>query len=97
MIFVNSILTIYTWGIVCILLFFLYAIARFYEQKSGRRSFYWAFFIPMALFALAAIRYVWLAPAIAGDVWADLLHFVGGITLSSLGFFLLKLMVGGRT
>ena len=51
----------------------------------------------MALFALAAIRYVWLAPAIAGDVWADLLHFVGGVTLSSLGFFLLKLMVGGRT
>lgn len=97
MTFVNSILTIYTWGIVCILLFFLYAIARFYEKKSGRRSFYWTFFIPMTLFALAAVRYVWLAPAIAGDVWGDLLYFVGGVTLSGSGFFLLRLMVGGRT
>ena len=94
---VNSILTLYIWGIVCILLFFLYEIARFYEKKSGRRSFFWAFFIPMGLFALAAIRYVFLSPTIAGDFWGDLMRFVGGVMLGGFGFFLLKLMVGGRS
>jgi hypothetical protein len=93
---VNSILTIYTWGMVCILLFFLYAIARFYERKSGRHSYFWAFLIPVILFGLAAFRYVYLAPAIAGDPWGDLMRFVGGITLGGFGFFLLRLMVGGR-
>jgi hypothetical protein len=94
---VNNLLTIYTWGTVCVLLFFLYAIARFYEKKSGRHSYFWAFLIPIILFALAAVRYVYLAPAIAGDSWGDLMRFVGGITLGGVGFFLLKLMVGGRT
>ena len=93
---VNSILTIYAWGIASILLFFLFSIARFYERKSGRRSFYWAFLVPIVLFALAAFRYVYLSPAIAGDFWGDMLYFVGGITVGGLGFYLLKLMVGGR-
>ena len=93
---VNSILTVYTWGVVCILLYFLFAIARFYERKSGRRSFFLAFFAPMALFALAAIRYVFIAPAIVGDVWGDIMRLVGGITLGGFGFFLLRLMIGNR-
>ena len=93
---VNSILTIYTWGIVSILLFFLFSIARFYEKKSGRRSYFWAFLVPIVLFALATFRYIYLAPAIAGDFWGDFLRFVGGVTLGGFGFFLLKLMVGGR-
>jgi hypothetical protein len=94
---VSSILTIYTWGIVCIILFFLLAIARFYENKSGRRSFYILFLIPISLFAVAAIRYILLTPNIVGDFWGDLMRGIAGITLGGTGFFLLKLMLGGRS
>ncbi len=80
------------------LLYFLFSIARFYEEKSGRRSFYMLFLIPMGLFALAAIRYVMLpAPDITGDVWGDLMRCIGGITLGISGGFLLRLMIGGRS
>ena len=94
---VGIILTIYIWGVVCILLFFLFAIGRFYQQKSGRRSYYPSFFIPIALFALAAIRYTFLAPAIVGDVWGDVMRFLGGVVVGGFGLFLLRLMIGGRS
>lgn len=95
--FVNNILTFYTWGGVCILLFFLFSIARFYERKSGRRSFYLSFFVPIILFALAAIRYIFLTPAIVGDFLGDMMRFLGGVILGGFGLFLLKLMTGGRS
>lgn len=94
---VSSILTIYIWAAVCILLFFLYVIGRFYQKKSGRRSYYPSFFVPIALFALAAIRYAFLAPTIVGDLWGDILRFVGGLVVGGFGFFLLRLMIGGRS
>lgn len=95
--FVNIVLTIYSWTIACILVLFLFFIARFYEKKSGRRSFFWAFLVPPVLFAIAAVRYMLLSPAIAGDVWGDLLRFFGGGILIGFGFFLFRLMVGSRT
>jgi len=94
---VGGILTIYIWRVVCVLLFFLFVIGRFYQQKSGRRSYYPSFFIPIALFALAAIRYTFLAPAIVGDVWGDVMRFLGGVVIGGFGLFLLRLMIGGRS
>jgi hypothetical protein len=93
---ISGILTIYSWGVICTLLFFLFAIGRFYEEKSGQRSFYRLFLIPIGLFAVAAVEYVRLAPTIAGDFWGDLLRFVGGVILAGAGLFLLRLMIGGR-
>jgi len=94
---VNRILAIYIWGVVCILLFFLFAIARFYEQKSGCRSFYSSFLMPIVLFAAAAIRYTFLPPTVFGDVWGDLMRFVASVIVGGFGFFLLRLMMGGRS
>ncbi len=96
MIVLNSILTVYTWGIVCIILYFLFLIGRFYEQKSGRRSFYRVVFIPLILFALTGLRYAWLASVVSGDWWGDMMRFVAGVTLGSFGIFLLRLMTGDR-
>ncbi|NJN94394.1 MAG: hypothetical protein HC875_10025 [Anaerolineales bacterium] len=93
---VSSILTIYIWAAVCILLFFCISLAVFIK-KSGRRSYYPSFFVPIALFALAAIRYAFLAPTIVGDLWGDILRFVGGLVVGGFGFFLLRLMIGGRS
>ncbi len=94
---IGTILTIYIWGIVCGLLYFLFAIARFYQRKSGRRSYYQAFLVAAALFALMALRYAFVAPAITGDLWGDLLLFIGGLIVGGFGLFLLRLMIGGRS
>ncbi len=94
---VNTLLTIYTWVVVCILLFFLFNIALFYERKSGRSSFYLSFFGPIILFALAAVRYVYIRPDIVGDLWGDMMRFGGGVILGVFGIFLLRLMTGGRS
>jgi hypothetical protein len=93
---ITSFLTYYTWGAVCVLLFFLFAIAQFYERKSGHRSYYAAFLVSIALFAIAAVRYAPLAPNITGDLWGDILRFFGGLILGVFGLLLLKYMMGGR-
>lgn len=94
---VTGLLTIYIWAIVCVLLFFLFAIARFYQQKSGRQSFYASFVVPIILFAAAAIRYAFLGPMIIGDLWGDVMRFLGGVFVVGFGLFLLRLMIGGRS
>jgi len=93
---ISSVLTVYIWVVVCLLLLFLFAIAKFYEEKSGQRSYYQLFLIPVALFAFAAARYAMVGSNIVGDFWGDLLRCIGGIALGVTGFFLLRLMIGGR-
>ncbi len=94
---ISSVLTVYNWGLVCILIFFLFTVARFYEQKSGRRTYYMLFLIPIILFAIAAVRYASLAPNIVGDLGGDLMRCIGGVVLGGVGLFLLRLMIGGRS
>ncbi len=91
----GSILTLYTWGGISILLFFLFAIARFFERKSSRKSFYQLFLLPVLFFVGGALRYIW-AGDFAGDPLADLGRGIGGALVCSLGYFLLDLMTGGR-
>lgn len=92
----NSALTIYNWGVICFLLGFLFLIAHFYERKSGRKSYYQYFLVPILLFALSAILYARSGPLIVGQLIADLSRLLGGIVLLVLGFSLLRLMTGGR-
>ena len=94
---VNTALTYYTWGVVCIIVFVLFTIARFYEEKSGRRTYYVLFLIPIILFAIAAFIYAPLSPQIVGNFWGDLLRCLGGVILGGTGVYLLRLMIGGRS
>ncbi len=91
----SNILTLYTWGNVSILLFFLFAIARFFERKSSRQSYYPLFLLPMLLFMGSALRYFFIGDFV-GDPLADLSRAVGGAMVCGLGYFLLNLMTGGR-
>ena len=91
----GSILTLYTWGGISILLFFLFAIARFFDRKSSRQSFYQLFLLPAVLFIGGALRYC-LVGDFVGDPLADLGRAIGGALVCALGYFLLKLMTGGR-
>lgn len=91
----RNILAVYTWGGVSVLLFFLFAIARFFERKSSRKSFYPLFLLPIFLFLGSVVRYVAI-DGFVGDPWGDLGRVIGGILVCSLGYFLLRLMTGGR-
>jgi hypothetical protein len=91
----GSILTLYTWGGVSILLFFLFAIARFFERKSSRQSLYQFFLVPVVFFMGSAVSYA-LVGDFMGDPLADLGRVIAGTAVIGLGYFLLHLMTGGR-
>ncbi len=91
----GTILTLYTWGGVSILLFFLFAIARFFERKSSRQSYYQFFLLPIVFFLSSALSYAF-AGDFMGNPLADLGRVIGGATVIGLGYFLLHLMTGGR-
>jgi len=91
----GSILTLYTWGGISILLYFLFAIARFFERKSSRQSLYQLFLLPVVFFMGSALRYAF-AGDFVGDPLADLGRVIGGAVVIGLGYFLLQLMTGGR-
>jgi hypothetical protein len=91
----GNVLTLFTWGGVSVLLFFLFAIARFFERKSSRNSYYPLFLFPVALFLGSAVRYI-ITDDFVGDPWADLGRVLGGVLVCGLGIFLLNLMTGGR-
>ena len=97
-----SILTLCPWVLIAALVFFLILIARFYEKKyaelhrsvPGQETYYFLFSIPLALFLLAAGRYM-LSRDFAGNVLADMALFGGGILLAALAYRLQHLMTGG--
>ena len=91
----GNILTLFTWGGVSVLLLFLFAIARFFERKSSRSSYYPLFLFPIVLFMGSALRYI-ITDDFVGDLWADLGRILGGVMVCGLGIFLLNLMTGGR-
>ena len=92
---IENILTLFTWGGVSVLLLFLFAIARFFERKSSRSSYYPLFLFPIVLFLGSAIRYI-TTDDFVGDPWADLGRVLGGVMVCGLGIFLLNLMTGDR-
>ena len=64
----GNILTLFTWGGVSVLLFFLFGIARFFERKSSRSSYYPLFLFPIVLFLGSAIRYAITDETYIGDI-----------------------------
>ncbi len=91
----GSLLTLYSWAGISILLYFLFAIARFYERKSSRQSLYQLFVLPAVFFIGSALSYS-LVGDFVGDPLADLGRAIGGALVCGLGYFLLRLMTGGR-
>jgi hypothetical protein len=91
----GNLLALYTWGGVSALLFFLFVIARFFERKSGRKSYYPLFLLPIVLFLGSVVRYVSVG-GFVGDAWGDLGRVIGGLLVCGLGYSLLHLMTGGR-
>jgi hypothetical protein len=92
----SGVLTLYNWAIVAMLLAFQFLIARFYEKKSGQRSYYVFFIVPAFLFLIAAAWNIVKDGDLAGNVVGDGLLFLGGGILVGLSTFLFRLMMGGK-
>jgi len=91
-----KLLTLFIWSGVAILLLLINRIARFYQLTTGVRSHHRLFFVPMVLFYAGVGRYILINSGFAGDVLGDIFFFLGGISLSTIGYHLLRLMTGGR-
>ncbi len=92
---VHQFLTIYAWFGLGALLLQLMLIARFYERLSGKRTYYRFFAVPVLAFTAATVRQAQL-DQVAGDAWADLGLFVGGVSLGALCIHVYRLMTSGR-
>lgn len=98
-------LTLYSWIMGSILLFFLFRIARFFslrhQQKKGSshsNNLYMFLLVPIAFFIAAAIIYATTdASNIVGVTNADTLRLLGGVIVISVGISLLNTMVGGKS
>ncbi len=87
--------TIISWFAVAILLTILLLIARFYENVSGERTYFWLFGAPIVLWGVASARYAFLGQ-VSGDPLGDGLWLVGGLLLAGLCIYLYNLMTAGR-
>ena len=99
-----QILTLYSWGAVCVLLFFLFGIAQFFEQRlsetnseRNRQRYYPYFIAPIVLFALSTILYIFSDQVLVGNLWADLLRIIGSGVFAYAGYSLLNTMLGGKS
>ena len=92
----NGALSLYIWVGLTALMIFLYRIARFYQTTSGRRSYYQLFLVPIVLLLIGGVRYASLG-ILVGDGLGDGLMVMGGLSLIGLGYYMLRLMTGGRS
>jgi hypothetical protein len=85
-----------TWAEIGFLTFVLWRIARFYEQSSGQRAYSHLFLPPLLLLPAGAAYYIAFDVDFVGSIPADLLLFLGGISLVIATTLLGQIMVGER-
>lgn len=100
----SQIFLVYSWTIICLLLFFLLGIAQFFEQRLSEKHaerppvrFYPLFIIPIIFFAASALMYLFGPALVVGLFWADALRIIGTIVFVYAGYLLVSTMVGGKT
>ncbi len=91
---IKTVLAIYSWAIVGLLLVFLWRIAYFYERASGQQVRYYSFLLPVLLLAAGAIWYLVSSIEFIGSPIGDLFLFGGGVLICLFGFRLQELMTG---
>jgi hypothetical protein len=93
---IQTVLTVYAWAVIGILIVFLGRIAYFYAKTSGQRVGYYFLVFPALLLAAGAIWYLVSDQAFIGQPVGDLLLFAGGLLLCLFGARLQELMTGER-
>jgi len=93
---VKTALTVYAWIVVGVLLFFLWRIAAFYEQASGKRVGIRFLALPAVLMAAGVAWYILHHIDFVGQPVGDLLLFAGGSLLFLFSTRLVRLMTGEK-
>lgn len=85
----QEIIEIYAWIAASFLMFFITAIAIFYEKKFGVKTFYYLYFVPIiVLFAAAAELYPY------NRILHESIEFLGSFGSFIASFYLYRKMVG---
>jgi hypothetical protein len=93
---IKTVLTIYSWAGIGMLIVFLWRIAYFYAKTSGHRVGHNFLILPGLLLAAGAVYYLRRGGEFTGQPTGDLLLFSGGGLLCLFGFRLQELMTGER-
>ncbi len=101
----SQVLTIYAWIVTGGLVYFLFAIARFFHQRrqqkaspTGAYPIHGWLIVAIAAFLAAAGFYVGAGGvAVVGLPLADLLRIIGGAIVIFVGLSLMNSMIGGRS
>ncbi len=82
-------LNIYSWAMASVIMIILGAIARFYQQKFGIRTFYFLYFIPILIFFISLMQ---IFPAFSLN--EELIEFAGSMISFIACYSLYNKMVG---
>jgi energy-converting hydrogenase Eha subunit A len=91
----HQLLTVLSWFLLAVLIFFLILIGRLYQKIEGKRTYYAAFAPPVVLLGVATARYAYLNQ-LGGDLFADLLWAVGGVWCAMLSLYLNRLLLPSK-
>ncbi len=92
----EALLELLSWVLFCLILITVMYIARFYEKKSGQRTFYQFYPLAVFLFLVAALIYVGKGNKFVGDFRGDIFFSLGGLLTAALTAYLFELMMGKR-
>ena len=93
---VKTILSVYSWAAIGVLIAFLGRIAYFYAKTSGQRVGYYWLILPALLLVAGVVCYLRYGGDFTGQPTGDLLLFGGGVLLCLFGSRLQELMTGER-
>ncbi len=100
----SQIFVVYIWIIASVLVYFLFAIARFFNRRRREKTLpahtypihHWLI-AAIAFFLVAALLYTISGSiAVAGVAVADVLRIIGGAVVILVGYSLMNSMLGGR-
>jgi len=89
---VNQFLLLYSWFPLVAIFTFMLLIARFFEEFSGKRTFFRFFLLPIIFFGIGIVRYASMLQ-LHGDTFADLILGIAGIVLLLLSGRMYWLMI----
>ncbi len=93
---VSRTIVLASWIAATLLVYCLYMIARFFQQKSGQRSYYQLFVLPLVLYLAGALYYTKLGNDFVITPVADALFFGAAVSSLALTSYLFSLMTGGK-
>jgi hypothetical protein len=89
LILLQQIVEIYLWTVAAIIMIFVAAIAKFYQNKFGIKTFYYFYIVPIIVLFAAASQFYYHSMFLS-----ELMEFIGSMTSFLAIYYLFIIMVG---